>query len=261
MADLNPETQKSIAPEKKPLWFKLLAELFGTFILVFFGVLIGVMFNSTSSTDNWAKLTAICLVWGLTVTALCYAIGGISGCQLNPSVSIAMALDKRMTWKEFALYVIAQVIGATLAGLLAVGIFRDMVGNVASTTVNAAAFALADTGAEFIGAEFIGLILECLVTAVFVYFILVISADAKYSKISGLAIGLILWLAIAVLFNFTGGSLNAARSLGTALSAMIVGEFDPIKEIWVYIVGPTLGGVVAFGFYKLFNKSKLAKLA
>lgn len=190
----------------------------------------------------------VCLAWGLAVTALCYTLGPISGCHLNPSVSIAMDIEKKITWLDFIVYVISQIIGAFLGALviwaMLDGTKEGGVNPTVSSTVVATSGQLAVAGGE-VGALFVGGLLETFATFILVFFILFICSDPKYSAISGVAIGLILWLAIAILFNFTGGSLNGARSLGTALVALFNGETGPISEIWVYLIFPTLGGALA----------------
>lgn len=237
---------------REKLWFKALTECFGTLMLVFLGVLIG---QQMSNTDMAAQILVVSLVWGLAVTFLAYTLGPISGCHLNPSVSIALAIQKKITWKEFFAYVGSQIVGAFLGALLAWILIHPAVvteGNtVCSTMVSSSLVSFHDS---YGGRLFMGGILELIGTFVLVFFILYITSDPKYSAISGVAIGLVLFIAIAVLYNFTGGSLNGARSLGTALVALFNGETEPIKEIWVYLIFPTAGGALAAVLDNVFHK-------
>lgn len=247
-----PEPIKSAA-KPTPLWLKLIAELFGTFILVFFGILIGEQTIGLQSTDPWGAIMTVCLAWGLTVTLLCYCLGGVSGCHLNPSVTLAMAIEKKLSWGDAFAYFAVQVVGAVLAGICGWAIFGENGGTICSTLVNSAVLAGGEVGSLFVGA-----LLECIGTFALVWFILFITSDPKYSALTGIAIGLILWLAIAVLFNFTGGSLNPARSIGSAVGAALNGNFKPFQEIWVYIVGPLCGGALATVAFNGFDKRKAA---
>lgn len=235
------------------LWFKALTECVGTLMLVFLGVLIGLQM---SETDLAAQIMVVSLVWGIAVTFLAYTLGPISGCHLNPSVSIALAIQKKITWKEFFAYVGAQIVGAFLGALFAwLLIHPAAIGNtVCSTTVSSTLVAFHDS---YGGRLFMGGILEMIGTFVLVFFILYITSDPKYSAISGVAIGLVLFLAIAVLYSFTGGSLNGARSLGTAIVACFNGETEPIKEIWVYLIFPTAGGALAAVLDNVFHKKEV----
>jgi len=252
-----PEEIQNQKPKHKylnTLWFKALTEVFGTFMLVFIGVLIGL--QAKASGDTSANIMTVCLAWGLAVTFLCYTLGPISGCHLNPSVSIALAIQKKISWLEFVVYVGSQIVGSFLGALVAWAVLNPIAsaGNVCSTTVNTASVA----GGE-IGGLFVGGILEMIGTFVLVFFILFITSDSKYSAITGISIGLVLWLAIAILFSYTGGSLNGARSLGTAIVALFNGETEPIKQVWIYLVFPTAGGALAAVLDNVFHKPQTAE--
>lgn len=260
-----PEESKVKVDAPKPLWLRALTEVFGTFMLIAMGVLIGTLGATNGGDSNAANIMTVCLGWGLAVTMLCYTLGPVSGCHLNPSVSIAMAIQKKLSWTDFLVYVVCQIVGAFLGALLIWGLLNNVRGSVndqvigtfnssvSSTTVNTVALAGGPIGALFVGG-----ILEVFATFVLVFFILYIGANEKYSSIIGVAIGLVLWLAIAILFNFTGGSLNAARSLGTAIVATFNGVTTPIEQIWVYLIFPTLGGVLAAYADKFFHPAPKA---
>ena len=254
--EVTPEEETAVAV--KPLWFKALAELVGTCLLVFFGVLSALQFSGDPTVnDLWGKLIAVSLAFGLIVMVLVYTIGGVSGAHLNPAASMAMAIDGRLKWKEYGFYVLAQVIGAFLGALLVWAFLGQNAGNIVSTTFNQDMIQASSWAADGV----LAIILEVFGTAVFLYAVLAVTADPKNGAIAGVVIALALWLSIAVLFNLTGGSLNPARSLGTALVALFNDETEPIKEIWVYIIGPMAGSVLAAYTYRFFNKSRYALAA
>lgn len=257
------EEVKEKAQAGRPLWVRALTEVFGTFMLIAMGVLIGTLGATNGGASNAANIMTVCLGWGLAVTMLCYTLGPVSGCHLNPSVSIAMAIQKKLSWTDFIVYVVCQIVGAFLGALVIWAFVANVrgVGDPVNTSVSSTVVATEGQYALVggpIGALFLGGILETFATFVLVFFILYIGADPKFSAIIGVAIGLVLWLAIAILFNFTGGSLNAARSLGTALVALFNGVTQPIKHIWVYLIFPTLGGVLAAYADKFFHPAPKA---
>ncbi len=241
-----------------PLWEKALAEFLGTALLVFFGCISGLQF--AASADLWGKLIAVSAAFGIIVTACVYTIGGVSGAHLNPAASLAMALDGRITWKDFFAYVGAQIGGAFVGALVIWAFLGSSAGTILSTEVNSSLVLGSASGATTagVGSLFAGMFLEAIGTCVFIYVVLAVTAKKENGPIAGLVIGAALWLSIAILFNLTGGSLNPARSLGTALVSLLNGtdavHVEPIREIWVYIFGPLMGGAAAAGLYKFFNK-------
>lgn len=226
---------------------KYIAEFIGTAVLV----LIGCGTAMTVGCDHFAGsgyiLTA--LAFGLGLLTMAYSIGNISGCHINPAVSIAMLIRKEITGKEFVGYVIFQILGALAgAGLLA-GIFAG--GGIADMTGGFGSNGLAGVN----GNAGIGLIVEILLTFIFVISILgVTSSKAKHGHVAGLVIALSL-VAVHILgIGLTGTSVNPARSLGPAIVAGLGGNGEALGVVWVFIVGPLIGGVLAAYTYKMLEK-------
>ena len=209
------------------------AEAMGTAILVF--VACG------TAVFSGVNLVATALAFGLTVVAMAYAIGPISGCHINPAVSLGAAINKKISWKDFGFYVLAQIIGAIAGGALLFAIVKLSMPNSlegAAVPMGANGYANADTTAKAI---IISLIVEILLTFVFVLTILGITSKSEYSKIAGVVIGLTLVLVHLIGINLTGTSVNPARSIGAA----IFGGKDALKELWVFIVAPMVGAAAA----------------
>ena len=223
---------------------KLLAEAFGTFVLVFFACGVAAW--------TGGSLVATALAFGLVIVAMAYTIGRVSGCHVNPAVSLACLLDKRMSLKDFIGYILAQLVGGFLGAMLLFGIAKmaglNLLGNACNGLV----------GAENKFGNYLGAILiEIVLTCIFVYVILAVT-DGKnegVGKKAGLIIGLTLTLVHLVGIGFTGTSVNPARSFATAFGALIFnGDANPLKVLWIFIVSPLLGSVCAVLLYKLFHK-------
>jgi aquaporin Z len=212
---------------------KYVAECFGTLVLVLFGCGIAVF----SAVD----LVATALAFGLSIVAMAYTIGPVSGCHVNPAVSFAFALHGRISWGEFAGYVIAQCIGAIAGAALLYGI-------ITTTGANPAITGLGQNG--FGGSISLGgaLLSEIVMTFVFVLVILAVTGknSAGTGKKAGLVIGLTLTLIHLLGIRLTGTSVNPARSFGPAL--MLQGE--ALGQVWVFILAPLAGSVIAALFGK-----------
>lgn len=215
---------------------KYIAEFIGTLVLVLFGTGIAVVSNG--------DLVATSLAFGLAIVAEAYAIGGISGCHVNPAVSLAMFINKKISGKDFAYYVVSQVLGA-LAGT---GILFIILSNT-------------DIGTSALGANFYGelsannislfgaLVTEVILTCVFIYTILGVTSEEKNSSVAGLVIGLTLTFVHLIGIRLTGTSVNPARSLAPAI--FLCG--DALKQVWVFIVAPLIGATIAAYLYKGLN--------
>lgn len=216
---------------------KYIAEFIGTLVLVLFGTGIAVV--------SGGDLVATSLAFGLAIVAEAYVIGGISGCHVNPAVSLAMVLSKRMSVKDFGYYVVAQILGA-IAGT---GILFLILSNTSLGTLvlGANGYAgLSITNISLVGA----LVTEVVLTFVFIYTILGVTSDKKCEPIAGLVIGLTLTFVHLLGIGLTGTSVNPARSLAPAL--FLGGE--ALKQVWVFIVAPLVGGALAALVYNYLNK-------
>ena len=228
----------------KNLMKKGLAEFIGTFVLVFAAC--GV------AAYTGGDLVATALTFGLVIVAMAYSIGRVSGCHINPAVSLACLLDKRMTLKEFLMYVCAQVLGGFAGGAAIFGIAKlgeqTLLGNACNAVPSAD-----------VGGYIAAILAEVVLTAIFVYVILNVtdSKDNGAGKKAGLIIGLTLTLVHLLGINITGTSVNPARSLATALASLIYqGSTEALAQVWVFIVAPLLGAVIAVLLFKLLNNKK-----
>ena len=229
---------------------KALAEFIGTFVLVF--VACGVAGATGGS------LVATSLAFGLTIVAMAYSIGRVSGCHINPAVSLGCLLTKRMSVKDFIVYVIAQILGGFVGAVLVFGIFKMAGVNPLGDACN---YAVGFTGKLTAGGIIGALITEIVLTCIFVYVILNVTDEKSVAgKKAGLIIGLTLTLVHLIGINLTGTSVNPARSIATAISAAIYnGTTDALAQVWMFIVAPLIGAVVAVLLYNVLNKEKEAK--
>ncbi len=226
---------------------KYLAELIGTCTLVVLGCGTAMLVGCDAAVGGGYILTA--LAFGLAIVASAYCIGNISGCHVNPAVSLGVLLSGGMDKKEFGGYVIAQCLGALIgSGLLAL-IFK--LGGVKDMTGGFGANGLAGVN----GSAVAGLLVEIVLTFIFVLCILgVTSKKAGHGSFGGLIIGLTLTGVHILGIGLTGTSVNPARSLGPALVALFAGNVAPIACLWVFIVGPLAGAALAAYTYKALEK-------
>ena len=222
---------------------KYYAELIGTFVLTFLGCGAAVSLNCGADT---ASIVGTAIAFGLSVVAMAYAIGGISGCHINPAITLGVYLSGRMNAKDCGMYMLFQVIGAIIAAALLALIVSTDPGLARGTA----------TGANACASDNLwnGLIVEFVLTFIFV--LVVLGATAKTNgatnNFAGLAIGLALILIHLVGINYTGTSVNPARSIGPAL-------FEggaALEQIWIFILGPLAGGALAAGVWKLIDTEK-----
>lgn len=200
------------------------AEFIGTFMLVFLGTGAVVIAKADTLT--------IGLAFGLTVTVMAYAFGGVSGGHFNPAVSIAMMINKRLEAKDGVFYIVAQFLGAIVAsGLLSVLI----------NALDLSRTGFGQTDFPKIGAG-VAFLVEVIVTFSFILVILMTTSDRfGNSQMAPLAIGITLSLLIIVALNLTGGSLNPARSFGPAIFA----GGSALAHYWVYLAAPIVGAILA----------------
>ncbi len=230
------------------LFKKAVAECFGTMTLVLFGC--GVAIATGCDT------VATSLAFGLSIVAMAYSIGNISGCHVNPAVSLAMLVSKKMTFKEFLAYVAGQLVGATLACLLLLMCFGKGCGFGANT--------IQETKAAFTDSSavncIIALVAEIVLTCVFVYAILGVTSKKEHSGFAGLVIGGSLTLVHLLGLFLTGTSVNPARSLVPALFALLSGT-TAISQVWIFIVGPFVGAVLAALLFRFLEGKKTEEVA
>ena len=222
---------------------KYLAECIGTATLVILGCGTAMLVGCNAAAGSGYLLTA--LAFGLTIVAMAYSIGNISGCHINPAVSLGVLLTGGMSAKEFVGYVISQCVGAlagagVLAAIFGLGSVTDMTGGMGSN-------GLAGVG----GSAIAGLVVEIVLTFIFVIAILgVTSKKANHGSFGGLVIGLTLVVVHILGIGLTGTSVNPARSFGPALVAAFRGNSAPLADLWVFIVGPFAGAALAAFTYK-----------
>ena len=226
----------------KDLVKKMVCECIGTAVLVLFGC--GTAVYSACSASNPAGWILTALAFGLSIIAMAYVIGNVSGCHINPAVSLSMAIRGKMTWKEFFCYVVAQVIGGFVgAGLLYAILSMDS--GVEKVT------ALGTNGFGTIGMGG-AILVEIILTFVFIYLINGVTSDSTKSNCAGLMIGLTLTFVHILGIPLTGTSVNPARSLAPAV--LLGGE--ALSQVWVFIVAPFVGSALAAFAYMFLNEKK-----
>lgn len=210
---------------------KYCAEFIGTMVLVLFACGTAVVVGC----DTQAGYLATALSFGLVIVAMAYSIGNVSGCHINPAVSIAMLVSKKMSVTDFIGYVIAQFAGA-IAGAALLGYFTGSFDSL---------------GQNALYAEDVvkSLLIEAVLTCVFVLAILGVTSKKENSRVAGLVIGLSLTLVHLLGIGFTGTSVNPARSFGPALLA----GGDALANVWVFILAPLVGGVLAAAVWALIK--------
>ena len=226
---------------------KYLAECIGTMTLVVLGCGTAMLVGCDAANGGGYILTA--LAFGLTIVAMAYSIGNISGCHINPAVSLAMVIRGDLSVKDFVGYVISQCAGALIGAALLSLIFKT--GSVTDMTGGFGSNGLAGVN----GSAIAGLLVEIVLTYIFVTAILgVTSSKQKHGSFAGLVIGLTLVVVHILGIGLTGTSVNPARSFGPALVAAISGNAEPMKALWVFIVGPFIGSALAACVYKALEK-------
>lgn len=219
---------------------KCLAEMFGTMVLVLMGCGAAVSLGC-NPIDNIPAVVGTAVAFGIAVVAMAYTIGGISGCHINPAITLGCWLSKRMSLKDAIMYMVFQVVGA----LIGSAILWLLVGNVEG---------MEGTGANDLqqGVSMVGgLLAEIFFTMVFV--LVVLGATAKTNgatnNFAGLAIGLSLIIVHLVCIRYTGTSVNPARSIAPA----IFQGGTALTNLWIFIVGPFVGAVLSAIIWKVIE--------
>ncbi len=225
---------------------KYLAEMFGTLVLVLMGCGVAVSLNCSSNcaeVANAGTVIGTAMAFGLSVVAMAYTIGGISGCHINPAITLGVFLSGRMSSKEAGMYIVFQVIGAILGS----AILWVLTSNAGLTGTGANDL---QEGVSVVG----GLLAEIVFTFVFV--LVVLGATAKTNgatnNFAGLAIGLSLILVHLVCIRYTGTSVNPARSIGPALFQ----GGSALANLWIFIVGPFVGAVLSALVWKVIDPAE-----
>ena len=218
---------------------KYFAEMVGTMVLTLLGCGTAVFVGCGEP----AGVAATALAFGLSVIAMAYTIGGISGCHINPAITLGVALSGRMTWKDACGYWVGQVVG----GILGAAILYLIVKVTGAPGAMGDPAGLGANGVANAGGACGGLLVEIVGTFLFVLVVLG-STDEKRGagNLAGLAIGLTLVLNQLVCINLTGTSVNPARSIGPAIFA----GGEALKNVWVFIVGPLAGAALSAVVWK-----------
>lgn len=210
---------------------KYFAECIGTFVLTLLGCGTAMFLGC----DTAAGVVGTAMAFGLSVVAMAYTIGGISGCHINPAITLGVALSGRLSWKDAVGYWCGQIIGAIVAGAILLLLTKvvtatDLTGGLGTNGV---------ANAGGVGGAFL---VEVIATFLFVLVVLG-TTDSKVGagNLAGLAIGLTLILVHLVCIRLTGTSVNPARSIGPALFA----GGQALKDLWVFIVAPLVGGALS----------------
>ncbi len=225
---------------------KYIAEFIGTMVLVVLGCGTAMLVGCDAVNGGGYVLTAF--AFGLVIVGMAYCIGNISGCHINPAVSLGVLMSGGMSVSDFIGYVVSQCLGALAgAGVLAT-IFG--LGSVTDQTGGFGSNGLAGVNDSFVA----GLLVEVVLTFIFVMTILgVTSKKAGHGSFAGVVIGFTLTLVHILGIGLTGTSVNPARSLGPAIVAALTGNTAPIAWVWVFIVGPLVGAALAALVYKFLE--------
>lgn len=223
---------------------KCLAEFIGTAVLVIFGC--GVAMTNGLG----AGYVGIALAFGLVIVAMAYSVGNVSGCHVNPAVSVGMFCSGKMPAKEFVAYIVSQFVGAIAGALVLLTIFGDKVAELGMGTNgfgSASALGIGVSGA---------FIAEVVLTFVFVFAIIGVTSKEKFGNVAGIVIGLTLCLIHLMGLPITGTSVNPARSFGPALILSLTGSQTGVvalSQVWLFIAAPVVGAALAAVVYKIMD--------
>ena len=224
-----------------------IAEFIGTLALVTLGCGTAMLVGCDAASGCGYLLTAF--AFGLTIVGMAYCVGNISGCHINPAVSLGVLMTGGMTVKDFIGYIIAQCLGALAGSGLLAAIFS--LGGIADKTGGFGTNGLAGVN----GSVAAGLIVEIVLTFFFVFTILgVTSKKGNHGSFAGVVIGFTLVLVHILGIGLTGTSVNPARSFGPAIVAAIAGNTAPIASLWVFVVAPLIGAALAAVIWNFLSK-------
>jgi len=221
---------------------KYLAEMFGTMVLVLMGC--GVAVSLSCNYAEPATVIGTAMAFGLSVVAMAYTIGGISGCHINPAITLGVFLSGKMSGKDAVGYMVAQVVGAFIGSTLLYLLTQN------AGLIGTGANDLQDAGVTVVG----GLLAEIIFTCVFVLVVLGATSrtNGATNNFAGLAIGLSLILIHLACIRYTGTSVNPARSIAPAFYA----GGSALQHLWIFIVGPFIGACCAARIWKVIETEK-----
>ena len=218
---------------------RYISELIGTMVLVLFGC------GSAAIAGSVLGTFGIAMAFGLSIVAMAYVIGDISGCHVNPAVSIGMWIDGRLEAKDLLMYIVFQCIGAIIGIALLVVIINsapDLGGYVATGLGQNGFGSASSVGLDVVGA----ILVEIILTFVFVFTVLGVTKKAENGAVTGIVIGLTFAFVYLLGIPLTGASVNPARSLAPAL--FLGGQ--ALEQVWVFILAPVVGAVIAGVLFK-----------
>lgn len=216
---------------------KYLLEMIGTMMIVLFGCGVAIYTNR--------NIVATSLVFGLILTSMYYIINNISGCNLNPAVSMALFIKKEISIKEFLLYIFFQFLGGIIGAMFIYLIFRDTSDFAANVMQNRILFKNGIMYEKDITSYIIAMLSEIILTFVFVSTVLSVTRLKENKSVAGIVIGLALIVVHLLGMGLTGTSVNPARSLGVALFE----GGEALKQVWIFIISPLIGGSLAGIFH------------
>lgn len=220
---------------------KYISEFIGTFALTFIACGVAVVLGC----NTVAGIIGTSVAFGLVIVVMAYSIGQVSGCHLNPAVSLAMMLDDRMDKDEMIYYMVSQFLGA-FAGSLVLGLCLGDFSNLGANSFGG----ILPNGMEV--TPFVALAIESILSFIFILVILSVTSKKEYSNFAGVIIGLTLILVHLIGISFTGTSVNPARSLAPAL----IQGGKAFLQVWLFVLAPMIGSLSATLFYEEIIKNK-----
>jgi aquaporin Z len=221
---------------------KYFAELIGTMVLVLMGCGSAVFAGATQPFSSIGTL-GVAFAFGLSVIAMAYTIGKISGCHINPAITVGVWYSGLMTTKDAINYIAFQILGAILGSAILFVLAKDSASNTTLTGANG----FAD------GHLLQALVAEIVFTFVFVLVVLGTTSKGAFGKFAGLAIGLTLVLVHIVCIPITGTSVNPARSIAPAIFEAVGGSMVALKQLWLFIIAPVIGALIAAVVWKAID--------
>jgi aquaporin Z len=239
------ESEKTAVPTQITPKKRYLAELIGTMVLVLVGC------GSAVIAGTWIGYFGIAFAFGLAVLAMVYAIGGVSGCHINPAISISMLVAGKISAKDTAFYIAFQCVGA----IIGAGILYSIA--VGLPTYNPAINGLGQNGYGTASPQLYPLASALIAEVVFTFLFVLVIHGSTHERVpkgfAGLSIGLTLVFIHLVAIPIDGTSVNPARSLGPAVILGVFNSTTALSQLWLFIVAPIIGGILAAVVWKYFK--------